>query len=226
MTQTKSDLEAAFDTQFHRLAPELPKPVAEYKFDSERKWRIDRAWPEHRIALEIEGGSHPRIIKCHNCEQVVRARTKDGGVGKPLMIPGAHGRSAFLPNLAKYNSLAVQGWLLLRFAHDDIIGNPFAMIDNIRKALELRGYSERDVEYLGPAEREALYLIAAGFSSAEAAERIGKTEAAVRRRVQSVCEKLSVRTRAAAVARAMTWKLLDPEKIPFPDGEIVPLEDA
>lgn len=216
----KSELALAFDTQFHRLAPELPKPVEEYKFDSERKWRLDRAWPEHKVAIEIEGGSHPAMIRCHNCGQVVRARTKSGEIGRQIRMAGAHGGSGYLKDIEKYNALAVQGWLLLRFAHDDIIGNPFAMIDNIRKALELRGYSERDIEYLGPGEREVLYLIAAGFTNAEAGERIGKTEAAVRRRVQSVCEKLNVRTRGAAIARAMAWRLMDPEKIPFPEEQV------
>jgi DNA-binding CsgD family transcriptional regulator len=127
--------------------------------------------------------------------------------------------------MEKYNALSVQGWLLLRYAHDDIIGKPFEMIDQIRKALELRGYTERDIEYLGPSEREILYLIAAGFNSAEAAQRLGKTDTAIRRRVQSICEKLVVRTRAAAVARALTWKLMDPEKIPFPEEQVVPLAD-
>jgi len=174
--------------------------------------------------VEIEGGAHPHTIRCHKCGEVVRARTKDGAPGKALRVPGAHGGSAFLSNLEKYNSLSSQGWLLLRFAHDDINGNPFQMVDMIRKALEIRGYTQREVDYLGPSEREVLYLIAAGFSSSETSERIGKTETAVRRKVQSICEKLVVRTRAAAVARAFIWRLLDPEKIPFPDSEPLPFE--
>ena len=34
----------------------LPAPVFEYRFHPVRKWRMDIAWPEHRIALEVNGG--------------------------------------------------------------------------------------------------------------------------------------------------------------------------
>ncbi|MGL4930900.1 MAG: hypothetical protein ACRC4H_12435, partial [Plesiomonas sp.] len=34
----------------------LPKPVSEYVFHPTRKWRLDFAWPEYRLALEIHGG--------------------------------------------------------------------------------------------------------------------------------------------------------------------------
>ncbi len=37
--------------------PDLPKPVRQYKFHSKRKWRFDFAWPEFKIAVEIQGGS-------------------------------------------------------------------------------------------------------------------------------------------------------------------------
>ena len=124
----KSDLEVAFDTQFHRLAPELPKPIDEHQFDPQRKWRLDRAWPDHRVAVEIEGGSHPKPIRCHRCGTVVHAMTKDGKIGRQIRMAGAHGGAHFQANLEKHNAMAVQGWLLLRFAHDDIVGKPFEMI--------------------------------------------------------------------------------------------------
>ena len=34
----------------------LPAPVPEFRFHPERKWRFDFAWPEHKIAVEQEGG--------------------------------------------------------------------------------------------------------------------------------------------------------------------------
>lgn len=34
----------------------LPVPVAEYRFHPTRKWRFDWAWPEQRVALEVQGG--------------------------------------------------------------------------------------------------------------------------------------------------------------------------
>jgi hypothetical protein len=36
----------------------LPAPIAEYRFHPTRKWAVDFAWPEHRVALEVEGWGH------------------------------------------------------------------------------------------------------------------------------------------------------------------------
>jgi len=33
----------------------LPAPVFEYRFHPSRKWRFDIAWPERRVAVEVEG---------------------------------------------------------------------------------------------------------------------------------------------------------------------------
>lgn len=46
------------DNRFPRLcvASGLPMPVREYKFHDTRKWRLDYAWPEHKIGLEVNGG--------------------------------------------------------------------------------------------------------------------------------------------------------------------------
>jgi very-short-patch-repair endonuclease len=35
-----------------------PEPEREYKFHNSRGWRLDFAWPEAKIAVEIEGGIH------------------------------------------------------------------------------------------------------------------------------------------------------------------------
>lgn len=37
-------------------AKNLPKPNHEFRFDSKRRWRLDVAWPAHRIGVEIHGG--------------------------------------------------------------------------------------------------------------------------------------------------------------------------
>jgi hypothetical protein len=34
----------------------IPEPVGEHYFDDGRDWRFDLAWPEHAIALEVDGG--------------------------------------------------------------------------------------------------------------------------------------------------------------------------
>lgn len=35
----------------------LPEPVREHRFHPVRKWRFDFAWPQSKIAVEIEGGT-------------------------------------------------------------------------------------------------------------------------------------------------------------------------
>jgi very-short-patch-repair endonuclease len=75
----------------------LPAPAPEYAFAWEtlrRKWRIDRAWPHERIALEIEGGIHMR--------------------GRHIRPEG------FLRDMEKYNRLALWGWCLIRVTYDMI----------------------------------------------------------------------------------------------------------
>ena len=34
-----------------------PAPECEYRFHSKRKWRYDLAWPNEKIAIEIQGGT-------------------------------------------------------------------------------------------------------------------------------------------------------------------------
>jgi hypothetical protein len=34
----------------------VPMPVAEYRFSPPRRWRFDWAWPEAKVALEVQGG--------------------------------------------------------------------------------------------------------------------------------------------------------------------------
>ena len=35
---------------------DLPWPVPEYRFHPTRKWRLDLAWPDLQIAVEVQGG--------------------------------------------------------------------------------------------------------------------------------------------------------------------------
>lgn len=67
----------------------LPSPQREYRFDEKRRWRFDYAWPEHLVAVEIEG-----IIW-------------EGG--------GRHQRAAgFLADAEKYEAALLQGWRVYR----------------------------------------------------------------------------------------------------------------
>lgn len=64
-------------------------PVREFKF-SERGWRFDFAWPDRKIAVEVEGGT---------------------SFGKSRH---SHGKG-FESDAVKYNTAALLGWRVLRF---------------------------------------------------------------------------------------------------------------
>lgn len=82
-----SPLEAAFARQ--ATAAGLPAWECEYRFDHSRRWRLDFAWPERLLAVEIEGGTHSG---------------------------GRHTRGAgYAADCDKYNAAALAGWRVLRF---------------------------------------------------------------------------------------------------------------
>lgn len=65
-------------------------PVQEYKFNPDRKWRFDFAWPAQRVALEVEGG---------------------------IWMKGRHVRArGYEADCEKYNEAALSGWTVLRVA--------------------------------------------------------------------------------------------------------------
>jgi len=63
----------------------LPAPVAEYRFHPVRKWRFDFAWPEHRLYLEVQGGTW-----------------RKGG--------GAHTGAGAIRDMEKFSAATVLGW--------------------------------------------------------------------------------------------------------------------
>lgn len=69
----------------------LPEPVAEYRFAPPRKFRLDFAWVEHKVAMEIEGGIWMR---------------GGGGHSHPMWI---------LRDMEKGNLAAKLGWRVFRF---------------------------------------------------------------------------------------------------------------
>lgn len=100
----------------------LPKPVPEYRFDPERKWRFDFAWPDASIG---KWGSE-------NCELRPLALEVNGGI----FSAGAHVRgAALMREYEKLNRAAVLGWRILFVTPDQLCLTSTA--DMIRQALDL-----------------------------------------------------------------------------------------
>ena len=72
----------------------LPVPVSEYVFASNRRFRLDYAYPSHRVGIEVEGGIWRR-----------------GG--------GAHSHPTnILRDIEKHNLLVLLGWRVIRATPD------------------------------------------------------------------------------------------------------------
>lgn len=68
--------------------------VKEFKFHPVRRWRFDYAIPEHKIALEVEGG---------------------------VWTGGRHTSSVgFLNDMEKYNTATLMGWRVLRTTPEEL----------------------------------------------------------------------------------------------------------
>lgn len=214
-----SELERAFDTQLLALGRDLREPIPDYKFLSDRGWKIDRAWPPERVGIELHGGGHGYPVVCHNCGVRVRARTAKGP-GREVRIGGFHARhDRFLSDIDKLNHAQLNGWTILTFTTDNVIGDPWAMVETIRTALQRRATRPEFIEAISARELECLYLIAAGFVTPEIAVRMQLAENTVRGLATNVCEKLIVRNRSAAIARAIAWNVIDIAQVPWP-GEV------
>lgn len=81
--------------------------VKEYKFHPKRRWRFDYAIPDHKIALEVEGGVYTQ---------------------------GRHVRpQGFLGDMEKYNTATLMGWRVFRTTPDDLVR--MATINMLRDAI-------------------------------------------------------------------------------------------
>lgn len=221
-----SDLERAFDTQFRALGDDLPNPQADYAFEPTRSWRFDRAWPGHKVAVELEGGAYGQRVVCHNCGTVVRSITS-AGPGREVRAAGWHGHySRFVADREKYNFAALGGWIVLRFVNEDVLTDPFKMVETIRQALEARSLASFEPEALTGSQENILYLIAGGLHNREIADRLmGMTVLSVKKQTQALCGKLHASDRASAVARAIICGVLNPARIPWKWDDLT-LEDS
>ena len=70
----------------------LPTPVAQHRFHPVRRWRFDLAFPDHMLAIEVDGG---------------------------IWRQGRHTRGAgYRRDCIKINEAVLLGWRVLRFTPD------------------------------------------------------------------------------------------------------------
>jgi very-short-patch-repair endonuclease len=82
----------------------LPAPITEYKFHPVRRWRFDFAFPDRKIAVEIEGG---------------------------VFTQGRHTRGkGFSGDMEKYNAAVLLGWKLLRYTPNHVNFNEIRELYN------------------------------------------------------------------------------------------------
>lgn len=88
----------------------LPTPVAEYRFHPTRKWRLDWAWVEQRVAVEVDGG---------------------------IWVRGAHGRGIGIQrDQEKGREAAALGWRIIRCQPKEL--TTASIVDVITRALRWR----------------------------------------------------------------------------------------
>jgi very-short-patch-repair endonuclease len=102
--------------------PQLSGFVSEFHFAKHlgRKWRLDFAWPELKVGVEIDGGV--RMVKWQ--------RNPLTGRSQPVAV----GRHAMAKDYAKSNMLAELGWRVLRF-NPDMMRRPADILSQIRRVL-------------------------------------------------------------------------------------------
>jgi hypothetical protein len=89
----------------------LPEPEPEFKFHETRRWRMDYAWPEQRVYLEVDGG---------------------------VWIGGRHTSGAgWVKDAEKHNAAAVLGWRRLQCQPAELLEGPTIAL--VRDALAVEG---------------------------------------------------------------------------------------
>lgn len=121
-----SDLEEEFlslwrqEARAHGMGPESD-PVREYRFCPGRKWRFDFAWPQLKVAVEIDGG---------------------------IFVAGRHSEALGSHNdRTEGNAAAAQGWFLLRY--DPLHLREMLAVDMFEQIVDAMRYGKRAAREAG-----------------------------------------------------------------------------
>jgi len=110
----------------------FPEFVVEHRFAKHigRRWRFDIAWPEPKIAIEVEG----LVVR------TMYERNASGVYVRRLVVTGRHATiQGFTDDAIKYAHAAAYGWTVLRF-NQALISSRQAVQLTVRVFLE-RGIS-------------------------------------------------------------------------------------
>jgi very-short-patch-repair endonuclease len=101
---------------FQIKAAGLPAPEREFRFHPTRRWRLDLAFVDRKIAIELNGG--------------IWMRNPDGTAG------GAHSRPRnILRDMSKGNALQEAGWRLYQFTpHQVTIGEALKVMERVLRS--------------------------------------------------------------------------------------------
>lgn len=107
-----SHLHEQFLTLWERFGAPVLTPVSEYRFTFEREWRLDCAFPDSLVGVEIDGGTWTR---------------------------GRHSRGAgYAEDCRKINHAATLGWAVLRYTSDMLMLDPLGVVQEVETMLDSR----------------------------------------------------------------------------------------
>ena len=106
----KVDKKHAFLTEWRRLAPTWPEPIAELRFAKPRRYRLDYAFEAERVCVEVDGGQW----------------APNGG---------RHARDS---DREKHNEATSRGWAVFHVSPQMLKADPYTVVDQVKRALALR----------------------------------------------------------------------------------------
>ena len=111
MLNSRTQLEDGFLTVWRCVFnAKYPLPEREYRFHESRRWRLDFAWPEFKLGVEIQGGQW-------------RQR-------------GAHvGGYALQRDCEKSNALTEADWHIFTYTTQHIVDAPVPCVEQVAKKL-------------------------------------------------------------------------------------------
>jgi hypothetical protein len=112
--QKRSKLEIDLDRQLGENNL-LEGSVAEYRFHPTRKWQLDRAWPQHKVYVEVQGG---------------------------IFVRGRHSRPrGQINDMEKISEATILGWRPILVCSVEIKNGQ--ALDRIRRALLFSEYGKK-----------------------------------------------------------------------------------